>query len=347
MPTRSRSAAWHPHTLALAAFASAVYLVECAVVRSAAFAARPDLLAAAVAADLTLVVPVAYWALVVRRGVASLRSLLPAVALSVLGARLVLPAEHRSFVGLLRYATVPLELALVAYGVRGARRALRSSAGDGAGAGGDTAEALERAFVAAFGDGAVARALAGETAVFCYALRGRRPAAAPAAGAFSQEGARSAALVWGFGLAATTETAALHFWLVRTHPALAWGLVALSAYSVLWLVGHHRATARRPAVVAGDTLVLRAGLRLSARVPVAAVARAEQVSWRTAPPRAPGYLNVAGPAGPNVVLTFREEVAVTGPLGLRRAVARVGLRLDDAAGFAAALRGAGVDDGAA
>jgi len=112
----------------------------------------------------------------------------------------------------------------------------------------------------------------------------------------------------------------------------------------LWLVGHYRATGIRLVVLAGDTLAIRAGLRLTARLPLAVVANVDEVSWRTIPQRTPGYINAAGPGHPNVVLTLRQPTTVTGSFGLRRTVTRIGLRLDDPSGFGAAVRqGAGTE----
>ncbi len=75
---------------------------------------------------------------------------------------------------------------------------------------------------------------------------------------------------------------------------------------------------------------------------LAFVADVEEVSWRTVPRPAPRYLDTASPGQPSVVLAFAQPVVVTGPLGLRRTVGRtverVGLRLDDPAGFVAVVR---------
>jgi hypothetical protein len=339
MMVRALPATGRTRALAVLAFASAVYATALTIVRTTAFAERPDALAFGVAVDLTCLVPLAYWAAMVRRGGAARTSLVPVVALSVLGATLVLPAEHRSFVGLARYAIVPLELVLVGYGVRGARRALRAARALGDR---DAAEALESGFVAALGDRIAPRILAAEIATVHYALfaRAAAPGTAPQdrGAAFSQLGARSGATAWGFGLAIVVETVVLHLWLARSYPAAAWGSTALGAYSLLWLAGHHRAVGLRHVVLAGDTLALRAGLRLTARVPLAAVAAVEELSWRTVPSPARGYLDAAQPAEPNVVVTLAEPTVVTGAFGLRRTVTRLGLRLDDAAGFVAAVR---------
>jgi hypothetical protein len=115
-------------------------------------------------------------------------------------------------------------------------------------------------------------------------------------------------------------------------------MTALGAYAVLWLVGQDRAILARPVVLEDEHLVLRAGLRLTARVAWSLVADAEVVSWTTRPSRASGYLDVARPAEANVVIRFRDPVAVAGAFGMRRRVSQVGLCVDDPEGLAAAVR---------
>ncbi len=150
-----------------------------------------------------------------------------------------------------------------------------------------------------------AQVVAAEVATLYYALLARGAAAPARADAvvFAHDTSQSAATTWGFGLAVVVETVAVHFWLVRAH-----------------------------------TVGVRAGLRLTARVSLAVVADVEEISWRNVPRPAPGYLDAARPGTPNVVLTLGRPAAVTGPLGLRRTVTRIGLRLADPAGFVAALR---------
>src|SRR5438105_10310942 len=93
-----------------AAIALAIYVIERAIVASGAIDRNPAIISAAIAFDLIVVVPFLYWLFVVRPRVVSLRTLLPVVLLSLLGARLLLPAEHRSFVPVLRWLLAPLEI---------------------------------------------------------------------------------------------------------------------------------------------------------------------------------------------------------------------------------------------
>lgn len=318
----------NPRSRSLATFgvAAAVYGAALGIVRMPAFALHPRVLSAALAIDLMGTVPFAYWWLVVRPGVARARTLLPVIALSVVGAKLVLPPEYVRLVGLVRWATAPLELLLVYYAGRTIARAL------GASHDADVADALDAGLVHALGDRAVAHVVAAELATLHYALlaRAARPPREAAVEAFTQRGAFPIAFVWALGMAMIAEGGAMHVWLATSHPRLAWTLTALTLYSLLWLVGHRRATVLRPVTLDGRTLALRAGLRLSARVDLDTdVARVERLTWRTAPKPAPDYVNAAKPGTPNILVTFARPTVVAGPLGIRRTVSRVGLMLDE------------------
>ena len=135
-----------------------------------------------------------------------------------------------------------------------------------------------------------------------------------------------ASLVWGLAIAAAVETVALHLWLAPRHPVAAWVLVALTVLSVVWVAAERRAVARRPIVVEGRTLVLRAGSRVHVRLDLDAdVASVERLTWRTLPLPAGDYLNTAKPGEPNVLVTLRRPTTMRVALGITKTVTRVGL----------------------
>jgi hypothetical protein len=134
------------------------------------------------------------------------------------------------------------------------------------------------------------------------------------------------------------ETLAFHFLLMRWHPAAAWGLTLLNIASIVWLIRDDRALGSSVMEVGDEMVTLQAGRRFTVRVPRAMVAEARAVSWKEAlPRRAPGYLKGSGFTAPNVLVCFRAPVSVP-VFGASRPVERIGLRLDDAAGFVAALQ---------
>jgi hypothetical protein len=232
---------------------------------------------------------------------------LAVLALTLGGAALVAPPEART----------------LAMGARDAHRGAT-----------DIAERLDEALVGALGDHAASHLLAAEASAVLFALAGSR--AVPGGGAartFTLNEARAPALVGGLLVATAVESAVLHMLLHATHPALAWVLTILGAYGALWLVGHDRATGARVIAVEAEHLVLRAGLRLGARVPWTVIEGAAETASLDEE-----TLDVARPiAEANVVVRLREPIVVTVAFGLRKRVRSVGLRVDDPRGLCAAI----------
>jgi hypothetical protein len=160
----------------------------------------------------------------------------------------------------------------------------------------------------------------------------------PTAATFPLGGARNGALSAGLALAMAVETVALHFMLMPRHAAIAWTLVALNVATAAWLAADHRAMGRAAVRVGDDEIELAVGLR------VAATFRREQVTnvllatWRDVPPGTErDYLNATGPAEPNVILTLAPPATVRLAGVIPRTASRIGLRVDDAPAFVAAL----------
>jgi hypothetical protein len=140
-------------------------------------------------------------------------------------------------------------------------------------------------------------------------------------------------------LATVVEGVVVHLIVGQAHPGAAWAMTGVGAYAVLWLVGHDRALAARTIALTREHLVLRAGLRLSARVPWtevesvghAAAAREAHTDDKLHEGRDAGvHVDATRPAEANVVVRFRAPIEVTGAFGLRRAhVASVALCVDD------------------
>ncbi len=314
-----------------------VYATELLVVRSSAFAARPGVLAPAVAVDLAVFVPALYWLLVLRRGSGSKLGFLVVLALAWALAPAILPAPQRHYLRIL-LALAPLaEVAALGYAagrVRRVVRAYRAWRGDRR----DVLARLRGAFAEGLGEQLFWRALADELAVWRYACA--PPPAPPAAhaGAFSYH-RRSAwgAVVLAIALVGLVETGGVHLLVALWSPRAAWLLSFFSVYAVLWLVADLRACSRRP-ILLEDDLLLRVGLRWTARVPYGLIADASAARATGVPPRrAPGYLRATAFGSPTVLLELRGDVVAEGPYGMRRCVRRIGIAPDDTAAFLSAL----------
>jgi hypothetical protein len=313
------------------------YLIDGAIVHSAAFAARPDLIATAVSFDLTLGVTFAYWMMVVRPGHAALRTALPVFVAAVAAAALTLPPGHRDLVRYIRYLGIPLELVaiwLVVAGVRRTHRALNAS-----GVAMDVPERIRMALSSSPLPSRVADVVTMEMSLLYYALASwrRRPFGFPGARAFSYHQRSSlAAILYTAFLASIVETIAMHFLLRATFPRVAVAVLAVSVFGAFWVLGFARSVQLRPILVTDTQLRIRIGLQWSLDIPRASMANVEV--GRVKPPAkgTPGFLR-ATIAQPNVLIALGEPMCARGPYGTERRVSLLAFTVDDPAGFRSAL----------
>lgn len=331
-----------PPTLVFGTAAALVYAIEFSIVRSGALAAHPGRLGPAMAIDLAVFVPALYWVLVLRRGAGSWLGFLAVLTLAWVAAPLVLPPPQRHYlVALLVLGPVAeaVSLAYAAGRVRRIVRAYRAWPGDAT----DVLARLRHACTAGLGDQPVWRAIADELAMWRYAVAPPRPAVLPAAGgappvAFPYH-RRSAwgAVVLAIALVGAVETAALHLLVALWSTRAAWLLTFSSVYAVAWLVADLRACARRPLLL-GDVLLVRVGLRWTARVAYSTIVAVTRPPAAALPPRrAHGYLRATPFGQPLLLLELREPVVAEGPYGVRRSFQLLGLSPDDPDAFLASL----------
>jgi hypothetical protein len=149
----------------------------------------------------------------------------------------------------------------------------------------------------------------------------------------------AAGLLFALGVASAMELAVVHVLVARQSAALAWGLTAASAYGMLWILGFARALRLHPVTVGPDSLRVRVGLLWDVTIPRAAIERVDAAPRGPIDRKAPGYLHAAVFAAPQTVLTLAAPVDATGIYGMRRTgVRRIGVYVDDPAGFREALR---------
>jgi hypothetical protein len=163
--------------LLFAALTATVYATSLLVVARMPRVAHPELLAGAVLLDLAVVVPLVYYLLFLRGKVWPV-GLVPVFLLSVVGASLVLPGDHRDLLPRARLLALPAELGLVAFLLWRVRRIFA-----GLGAGGaetDVLDRLHQSFSGALASPRLASVFAYELSVLYYGLLcWRRPAGTP------------------------------------------------------------------------------------------------------------------------------------------------------------------------
>jgi hypothetical protein len=141
-------------------------------------------------------------------------------------------------------------------------------------------------------------------------------------------------MLWVFFGLACTELLVVHLVLVLRWPRAAWPLSGLTLLSILWLVGWIRSWPRLPHRLQDGVLRLHFGSLRHIDVPLGQIARARGVADGDL--RAPDVLNLVPIAHPNRILDLAEPLAGSKP------IRHIAIRLDDVAGFDAALGDAGI-----
>lgn len=328
-----------PTLLVLGAVIAVVYGVELLAVRSASFVRHPQLLAGAVAFDLTIFVPLLYWATVVRRGLARWSTVIGVFLASLIGARLVLPVGQAGMLVWERLLVAPVELGIIAYVVVKVRRTTRAMRGSPMVL--DVPERIATALRDAFPNPMVERALSSELTLMYFAVASwrRRPHVPPGTTPFTYH--MKSGIVGLFSAmlgAAVVELFVVHLLIHSRAPRLAWTLAALSALGVVWLLGFIRSLVLRPVLVSDEAVIVRGGVAWTLEIPRSAIERVEGGRILKAPPkRAPEHLQGTPVAQPNLLVTLREPLEAHGLYGRRKLVRTVSMRLDEAERFRALL----------
>lgn len=314
-----------------AAIVTTVYCVWGALVHSGQFERHADLLTAGAAADLLGVVTLAYWLLVVRRGIASTRTILTVFALSLLGTRLLLPASAVSRLELMRLAMAPVEIGIIAWVIVKLRRPPSSGSDDLAGR-------IESVCAAILPNTLAARFTASELATAAYAFI---PAPLPDDGendtTFTVAPLLGKPMIWALVGLVLVETIPVHVLIERWSVRAAWVVTGLTLYSAILIVGHVRLVTIRKCELLSDSLILRVGLRCNAALPIAEIESVKPLAWRDAAMLARSVMNAAKPQNANVLVTLKRPLRVSGIMGTERTVSQIALRLATPRGMIAAV----------
>jgi hypothetical protein len=145
-----------------------------------------------------------------------------------------------------------------------------------------------------------------------------------------------APLMWAFACIMAVELPVTHLLVSAIwSPTAAAVLSVLALAGLVWTVLLIRSLKRLPVMVGGDEILMRLGSLKTVRVPAAQVAGV-RTSWPGGAEKKRGVLNLALINYPNVMLDLDPPLAGTG--ARKRPLTAVAHRLDDAAGFAAAVR---------
>jgi hypothetical protein len=276
--------------------------------------------------DMVVVVPLAFYLLIVRRYGLSVLTLAPVLILSVIAGSSILPASHQQTLHALEGLVALMEISLVSWIAWRAARALRSARRDGMA---DPLEQFRRAAFELLQNDRRAGIFATEIGVFYYSLGAwrARPHAPAGTSAFSHHRrSGQAAIVFALLLLMLVEGIAVHFLLLIWSSVAAWLFTAGTLYGALWLIADYRATVLRPILIDDETVLLRAGLRWTVRVP-----RANLSAFSRRKPE-PGkeILSLTFMSTPSLWLTLSDSLPAQGPYGFQRPVRAIGIQPDAA-----------------
>jgi hypothetical protein len=323
-----------PRILLFVAVATAVYGCSIFIASRLAHVRHPDVVAAGVLIDTTIVVPAAFFFLFLREK-RRIRGLIPIALLSLAATAVILPASYRGAISQIRLVALPAELGLIGYLVWRARQRFAESYQRAQQT--DIVAALADSCEVIFGNPRLARMIAYEVTVLYFALFGWFSRAQPSeALSFSYHRKGGYAVIVGVVvMLAAIEVVGTHLLLQGWSVRLAWLLTALGLYGLIWMIGDFQAIRLRPFLVHDDAIEIRVAFEQIARV--SACTSADVPSKR-----ARGYLHAAVLTDPQFMIELRGPTIAAGPYGVQKTIARIGVDVDEAARFRSALTAKGL-----
>lgn len=293
---------------------------------------QPDMLAIAITMDLVVGVPLLYYLLLVRKKFLPLSSIVPVCILTLLAIRFILPTSEQSFLRFSEFLIPAIELSVAGFvlfklrhiirDVRTARReclyftdALRAGIG----------KSIKSDFVAVI--------VATEASMFYLVFAGwfaRFRTSRQDVSVYSYH-RKSSYLLWALVALVIVETGGVHLVISIWTQTGAWVFTAISAYTILWLVGHFHATRLQPIVVDDRYVHLRTGLIWRTQMSLSNIVEVRKRMQGDA--EIGGYVNVAIMGSPDIVVVLQEAVEIEGLFARKRKANLVGIGVDEPDGL--------------
>ncbi len=317
--------------------AGLVALSSSIIIQSQWFSTQSDLLAMAVTADLTFVIPLAY-VIIARRSKLPIISVIPVFLLSILLASFLLPAHQHQYLDVIKLLAGPAELAAIAFIVYKLRKGIKEVQSHKA-LHFDFAASLEKTLKAHVKHRRARALICTEIAVFYYGLFAWRggPEQNPKTQSFSYHRKSLYSLfVLALICAATFEGIAIHFLLAQWSTVVAWLLTGLSVYGLVFLLADFNAARKRTIFIEDDVLVIRIGLRWQTRICIDDIA-AITCGAPSKSQQDNAYLKAVLIGDSNLLIELKTENTASGLYGIIRSFDRIGLAVDEPEELRAAL----------
>ncbi len=289
---------------------------------------RPGMLSIAITIDLMVGVPLLYYLLLVRKKFLPLSSIVPVCILTLLAIRFILPTSEHSFLRFSEFLIPAIELSvagLVLFKLRHIIRDVRTARREFL----YFTDALRAGIRRSIKSDFVAAVVATEASMLYLVFAGwfaRFRTSRQGASAYSYH-RKISYLFWALVALVVVETGGVHLVISIWTQTGAWVFTAISAYSILWLVGHFHAARLQPIIVDHSYIHLRTGLIWRARMPLSDVAEVRKRMRSDS--ELDGYVNVAMMGSPDIVVALKEVVEIESLFARKREATLVGIGVDE------------------
>lgn len=289
---------------------------------------RPGILTIAVAMDLAIGIPLLYYLLIVRKKFLPLSSMVPVFVLTLLAIRFIVPESEQSFLRFSDFLILAIELSVAVFLlfklrriIRDVRMATRSCL--------YFIDALRIGIRKSLKSDIVAAILASEVSMLYLVFAGwfaRFRTSRRGASAYSYH-RNSSYLLWALVALVVVETGGVHLVISIWSQTGAWIFTAISAYTILWLVGHFHAARLQPIIVDDRFMYLRTGLIWRAELPLSNIVEVRK--RLRSDPEGDGYVNVTMMGSPDIAVVLKEAIEIEGLFARKREAKVVGIGLDE------------------
>ncbi len=322
-------------SVAFCVFAVAVFIVAAYISVLLNLHPHGVVLSYAIAFDVVITVPTAFYFLVVRIRKWPVWVMAPVSAICLGLAYYILPAGFQEPLTYLELAAVPIELGFVAYLIWRIRKSIKSAP---SGALADPLDGMREICSEVAGSERIGGLAATEIAMFWYLLKPPRVKISNEDGKQNfgyhrVSGQTAIVLILLFLFAA--EGAVVHYLLQLWNTYVAWLVTAATIYGGLWLLSDLRAAIARPVIVDGNRLIFRAGLRFDIEIPRSALESITTIK----PKNNAGLVSTSFLGQPSHWIVLKEAIVGNGPYGFRRQASAIGFTPDEPELFAEAVDG--------
>ena len=289
---------------------------------------RPGMLAIAISIDIAVGVSLLFYLLLVRKKFLPLSSIVPVCILTLLALRFILPSSEQSFLRFSDFLIPAIELSVAVFLLIKLRNIVR----DVRAAGREClyfSDALRTGIRKSVKSDFVASIAASEVLMLYLAFAGwfaRFRTSRQDVSKYSYH-RKSNFLFWPLVALIIVETLGVHLVIGIWTQTGAWIFTGLSAYTLLWLVGHYHASRLQPLIVDDQNLYLRTGLVWRGQMSLNNISEVRKATKDDR--QADGYVNVSLFGDPDVVLVLREPDVLEGLFARKREVRIAGVALDD------------------